>query len=150
MRAQEGIMRIRSITMLALSAAAATFAVPASAVVCYTVLEADNSVIYRGYEPPVDLSAAGAAEREAMRRRGQFFMISSVDDCLLVAPSRWTTGGAASVDEIVSDMRPFASGAPSGTPTSVTGATSVAPPPQRAAPAAPTMRSGSTSQRGGY
>jgi hypothetical protein len=87
-----------------------------------------------------------------MRRRGEYMMSSYVDDCLLVSSSRWTnTGtqayGPASVDEIVAGMRPFASGAPSGTPTSVRGVPSGAGPAARAAPAA---RSGSTGMRSGY
>jgi len=136
-------------TALALTAAVAIFAGPASAVVCYTLLDKSDTVIYRGYDVPVDMSAAGAGAREAMRRRGEYMMIAYVDDCLLVSASRWTTGkyGPASVEEIVSGMRQFASGAPSGTPTSVGGATSPRPPAQAAAPAA---RSSSTSMRSGY
>ena len=136
----------RSITVLVLSAAAALFSIPASAVVCYTLMDANDTVLYRGYEAPVDMSAAGAAEREALRQKKQFLTIAYVDDCLLVSVSRWAGGPTSSVDEIVAAIRPFASGAPSGVPTSVTGATKVAPP---AAPrAAPAVRSGSTSQRG--
>jgi len=137
----------RFLTLFALLAASAA-AGPASAVVCYTLLDKSDQVIYRGYEPPVDMSAAGAEAREAMRRQGQYMMISYADDCLLVSSSRWAaTGSYASVDEIVSGMRPFASGAPSGTPTSVGGATTAAPP--RTAPA-PAARSNSTGMRSGY
>jgi len=138
----------RFLTLFALLAASAA-AGPASAIQCYTLLDKSDAVIYRGYEPPVDMSAAGAEAREAMRRQGQYMMISYVDECLLVSSSRWTAGnyGPASVDEIVSGMRPFAAGAPSGTPTSLGGATTVAPPSQRAAPAA---RSSTTGMRSGY
>jgi hypothetical protein len=137
-----------TITALALAAAAAMFAGPASALVCYTLLDKSDTVIYRGYDVPVDMSAAGAAAREAMRRRGEYMMISYVDDCLLVSESRWTTGksGPASVEDIVSGMRSFASGAPSGTPTSVGGATSPRPPAQ----GAPAARSSSSGMRSGY
>lgn len=141
------------VTLLAVSAAA-IFAGPASAIVCYTLLDKSDAVIYRGYESPVDLSMtpAGTAAREDMRRRGEYMMSSYVDDCLLVSSSRWTnTGtqayGPASVDEIVSGMRPFAAGAPSGTPTSVSGVPGRGAPAARAAPAA---RSGSTGMRSGY
>lgn len=138
----------RFLTLFALLAASAA-AGPASAVVCYTLLDKGDQVIYRGYDVPVDMSAAGQAARDAMRQRGEYMIVSYVDDCLLVSSSRWTTGsyGPASVDEIVSGMRPFAAGAPSGTPTSVTGATSPLPPAQRAAPAA---RSSSSGMRSGY
>ena len=138
-------MHKRTLIALALSAAATLLAAPASAVVCYTLLDSSDSVLYRGYEPPVDMSAAGAAAREALRQKKQFMMISYVDDCLLVSTSRWEGGTTASVEEIVSGIRPFASGAPSGPPTSVSGATQAARPP---APPAPAARSGSTGQRG--
>jgi len=139
----------RFLTLFALLAACAA-AAPASAVVCYTLLDKSDQVIYRGYDVPVDMSAAGQAAREAMRKRGEYMMISYVDDCLLVSASQWTTGkyGPASVEEIVSGMRPFAAGAPSGTPSSVTGATSPAPPARPTA--APAVRSSSTGMRSGY
>ena len=142
-----------TITALVLTAAAAIFASPASAVVCYTVLDKGNTVVYRGYEAPVDMSAAGAGARESMRRQGQYMMVSYVDECLLVGGSRWMsvsqtgTYAPATVDDIVSGMRPFASGAPSGTPTSFGGASNVSPPAQRAAPA---TRSSSSGMRSGY
>jgi hypothetical protein len=142
------IMCKRLLTFLALSAALGV-AGPASAVVCYTVLQKDDTVIYRGYEPPVDLSMtpAGIAARDAMQRRGQYLMIAYPDDCLLVSPSRWSSAGytPATVDDIVSGMRPFASGAPSGIPTSYSGT-----PTARTAPAPAAARSGSTGMRSGY
>jgi len=150
---KKAIMGNRTIILLALTAAAAMFAGPASALTCYTILDKSDTVLYRGYEPPVDMSAAGAAARESMRRQGQYMMVSYVDECLLVGGSRWVTAAQtgtyapATVDEIVSGIRPLASGAPSGTPTSVGGATNVSPPAQRAAPAA---RSSSSGMRSGY
>jgi hypothetical protein len=140
-------------TALALTAAAAILASPASAVMCYTVLDKSDAVLYRGYEPPVDMSAAGSAARESMRRQGQYMMVSYPEECLLVGGSRWMsasqtgTYAPATVDEIVSGMRAFASGAPSGTPTSIGGASNASSPAQRAAPAA---RSSSTGMRSGY
>ena len=112
----------RRLTML-FAVVAAAAASPASAVTCYTLLDASDAVLYRGYEPPVDLSAAGAAQREAMRQRKEYMMVGDVDDCFLVASSRWVTSGTpgaagpASVDEIVAGVPAMASGAPSGTPT---------------------------------
>jgi hypothetical protein len=139
----------RLVTFLALSAAAAV-AAPASAVVCYTVLQKDETVIYRGYEPPVDMSMApdAIAAREAMRRRGEYMMVAYPDDCLLVSPSQWSSAGytPASVDDIVSGMRPFASGAPSGNPTSYSGT----PTARASAAPAPAARSSSTGMKSGY
>jgi hypothetical protein len=144
-------MYIRSVTLLVLSAAAAMFAVPASALVCYTLLDAKDTVLYRGYEPPVDMSAAPWAASDALRQKKQFLMVSYVDDCLLIATASDAGNyGPATVDEIVSGMRQFASTSPGsagGTPGAGPAA-AFAPP--RSAPAAPAMRSGSTMQRGGY
>jgi hypothetical protein len=151
---KERVMANRMITMLALSAAA-IFAGPASAVMCYTILDKSDSVLYSGSEPPVDLSmtAAGAAARDGMRRAGQYMIVSYVDECIAVGSSRWMSAAGtgtyapASVDEIVSGMRPFAVGAPSGTPTSVGAARPAAAAPRAAAPA---VRSGSSGMRSGY
>ena len=145
-------MRIRSITVLALSAAAAMFAVPASAITCYTLLDANDTVLYRGYEPPVDMSAAPWAASEALRQKKQFLMISNVDDCLLVAtPNEAGNFRPATADEIVAGMRQFGTSkfaTPGGVGASYGRATAAAPPAPGSA--APAMRSGSTSQRGGY
>ena len=144
----------RTIILLAMSAAA-MFAGPASALVCYTVLDKGDQVVYRGYEAPVDMSMtpAGAADRDAMRRRGEYMMISYVDDCLLVGTSRWASAGAAgyttaSVEEIVAGMRPFAAdvGGVSGAPTSTSGVRWGAP----SGTPAPAARSSSTSTRSSY
>ena len=148
-------MAKRLITMLALSAGA-IFAGPASAIMCYTILDKSDTVLYNGSESPVDLSmtAAAAAARENMRRAGQYMIVSYVDECLAVGNSRWMSAAGtgsytpASVDEIVSGMRPFAAGAPSGTPTSVGGVPASAPAAPRAA--TPAVRSGSSSMRSGY
>src|SRR5262249_45640030 len=115
---------MRRLLALFVFLAAACAAGSASAVACFTLMNKSDEVIYRGYDWPVALSAAGAEAREAMRSRGEYLIIAYPDDCLLVSASRWSTGsyGPASVDDIVSDMRPFASGAPSGTPTSFGGA----------------------------
>ena len=145
-------MRIRSITVFALSAAAAMFAVPASAIVCYTLMDNSDTVLYRGYEPPVDMSAAPWAASNWLRQRKQFLMISNVDDCLLVAsPDEAGNFRPATADEIVAGMRQFGSSkfaSPGGAAMSYGRATAAAPP--ASSSPAPAMRSGSTSQRGGY
>jgi hypothetical protein len=145
-------MYIRSVTLLALSAAAAMFAVPASAIVCYTLMDTSDTVLYRGYEPPVDMSAAPWAASNALRQKKQFLMIADVDDCLLVASaSEAGRYGPATVEEIVSGMRQFGSSkfaSPTGGGAATYGRATAAPP--AASSAAPAVRSGSTMQRGGY
>ena len=146
-------MRIRSITVLALSATAAMFAVPASAFVCYTLMDHSDTVIYRGYEPPVDMRAAPWAASDALRQKKQFLMISDVEDCYLVAsPDEAGNFRPATADEIVAGMRQFGSSkfaSPTGGGAATYGRATAAAPPASSS-AAPAMRSGSTSQRGGY
>jgi len=53
----------------------------AEAVTCYVVFDRTENVTYRDVYPPVDLSDAGRAEREAMRSRGEFLMFMESDLC---------------------------------------------------------------------
>jgi hypothetical protein len=98
------------------------------------------------------MSAAPWAASNTLRQKKQFLMIANVDDCLLVAsPDEAGNFRPATADEIVAGMRQFGSSkfaSPTGGGAATYGrATAASPPPSSAAPA---MRSGSTSQRGGY
>ena len=53
----------------------------ADALTCYVVLDRTENTIYRDVFPPVDLSDAGRAERDAMRSRGEFLMFLESDQC---------------------------------------------------------------------
>lgn len=53
----------------------------ASAVTCYVVLDRTENVLYRDVYPPVDLSEAGRAERDAMRARGEFLLFMESEQC---------------------------------------------------------------------
>ncbi len=94
-------------TVLGPLALLAVFASPlTSAATCYVVLDHSDSVIYQGVSPPVDMSAAGAASRDAMKRRGEFIEVFESQAC----PERSVQGsakGEASVDEIVSAIKPY-------------------------------------------
>lgn len=70
---------------------AALAALPAGAVTCFVVLDRNDNVIYRDALPPVDLSDAGKAAREAMRARGEFMMFHEVESCPRL---EFFTGGA--------------------------------------------------------
>jgi hypothetical protein len=48
---------------------------------CFVVLDRTENVIYRDVYPPVDLSEAGRAERDAMRGRGEFMMFMDSEQC---------------------------------------------------------------------
>ena len=95
--------------LAAVLAAAAVFPGTANAITCFTVVDRSDATIYQDSQPPVDLSDRGAADRDAMRGRNEFMTISDVDRCLTIAPPPGATAyRAASVDEIVSGMRAFA------------------------------------------
>ena len=74
----------------ALSVAAGT----ADALTCYVVFDRTENVTYRDVYPPVDLSDAGRAERDAMRRRGEFLMFMESEQCPRL---EYFTGAAGSV-----------------------------------------------------
>src|SRR5271167_2778765 len=108
-------MRILNILAVALAAAAAP---PANAVMCYTLLDRNDNLLYRSPAPPVDMSNQGAALRDALRRRNEYLMIADVDDCRAVATVAGTGGyRPASVEEIVAGMRGYLGfGGPSSAP----------------------------------
>jgi hypothetical protein len=53
----------------------------AEALTCFVVFDRTENVIYRDVYPPVDLSEAGRAERDAMRGRGEFLMFMESEQC---------------------------------------------------------------------
>jgi hypothetical protein len=109
---------MRTLTILAVALAAAAAAPAANAIVCYTLLNRSDTLLYRSPTPPVDMSAQGAASREALRRRKEYLMISDVDDCQSVAAVAGTAGyRPATVEEIVGEMRGYLTiGGPSSSP----------------------------------
>ena len=128
--------------VLAAFATAAAFPGVANAIVCYTLLDKGDSVLYQDSLPPFDMSDSGAALRIGSRQRNEYLMIYEVEHCPPVAAVAGSTGySPASVDEIVSGMRAYA--------TSGGGGTSGAG--RRGASAAPaSSRSTSTRTRSGY
>jgi hypothetical protein len=113
-------MRMLNILAVALTAAAAS---PANAIMCYTLLDRNDNLLYRSPAPPVDMSGQGAALREALRRRNDYLMIADVEDCQAVAAVAGTAGyRPATVEEIVASMRGYlAFGGPSSMPGNVGG-----------------------------
>src|SRR5215471_5908138 len=100
---KEVVMRRLS---LCLACAGAVLAAPTvQAVTCDIVLDRNNNVIYQDTTPPVDMSERGVAAREKMRQRGELLMIIESDQCPRLVYSPVT--GAASVDAIVAEMRPY-------------------------------------------
>lgn len=98
-------MRKPSIWLAGCSAALAFFAGWANAITCNIVMDRTGSVVYQDVMPPVDMSDRGAAARDRMRQRGELLMIIETEQCPQLVFSSIT--GAASVEDIVSGMRPY-------------------------------------------
>ena len=96
---------MRRLSLCLVCATAASVAPTVQAVTCDIVLDRNNTVIYQDTTPPVDMSERGAAAREKMRQRGELLMIIESDQCPRLVYSPVT--GAASVDAIVAEMRPY-------------------------------------------
>ena len=103
-------MRISSIAVAALALSAGSAAVAAP---CYVVFDRNDAVVFRDYKPPFDLSDPNSRERDMMRRQGQHMLVAEFgEDCNPVGFISAATGAsAASVDEIVNDVRPAISSA---------------------------------------
>jgi hypothetical protein len=71
------------------------------------VLDRSDAVVYQGPLPPVDLSSAGDAARDALRKRGEVLINFDTSTCPLRKPSPATGKSEASVDEIVSGIRSY-------------------------------------------
>jgi len=98
-------VRISTLAVAAvlLSAGSAAVAAP-----CYVIYDRNDAIIYRDYKPPFDLSDTSSRERDMMRRQGQHLLVAEFgEECNPVGFISATTGAsAASVDEIVNDVRP--------------------------------------------
>lgn len=93
----------RALAFVALACAAA----PAAAFECYVIVEHGNEVIYQDATPPIDMSADGAAARDALRARGQQLITMDTQRCPPIDRGRVAgKGGPATVEEIVAGMRP--------------------------------------------
>ena len=99
-------MRACNVSRALAAAIAVAAAAPAAALNCYMIVDRGNEVIYQGTTPPVDLSDAGQAERDALRARGQQLVVMDADRCPAIDRAAiGGKGGPASVDEIVAGMR---------------------------------------------
>ncbi|MFO1396804.1 MAG: hypothetical protein U1F48_07045 [Burkholderiales bacterium] len=79
----------------------------ATASTCYVVLDRTETVIYRDVTPPFDLSDAKSPERAAMRQRGEHLLVAEFEKCDPAGYISPTTGGStASVEDIVTQLKP--------------------------------------------
>jgi hypothetical protein len=132
--------------MIAALAAAAVVPGVANAIVCYTLFDKGDNVLYQDALPPFDMSDSGAALRKGLRQRNEYLMIYEVENCPPVAAVAGSTGyRPATVEEIVSGMRAYATSG-RGSSGGVTGSGRAS-----AAPAAPApSRGGPTGTRSAY
>jgi hypothetical protein len=102
-------MNGRLISALIVGAALGAVTMPVLAITCYEVIDRSDVVILRDTRPPVDLSAAGARSREAMRGRGELLVIFNTENCVLVGRATADGGRTFTADEIVAGWRPMLS-----------------------------------------
>jgi hypothetical protein len=130
------------IVVAALAAAALPSA--ANAVVCYTLLDKGDNVLYQDTAPPFDMSDSGAALRTKSRQRNEYLLVYEMDSCPTVLGAAGSASyRPATVEEIVSGMRAYASagrGPTAGAGRIGGGVT----------PSQTPARSGSTGTRSGY
>src|SRR4029079_4930668 len=103
-----GSMRMRKFAIgIAAGLAAMCATGLATAAPCYIIFDSNDAVIFRDIESPIDLSSAGAAERAALRQRGQHLLVAEFENCYPVGYISPVTGfTATSVDDIVTTLRP--------------------------------------------
>jgi len=98
-------MRRRLFGLILAGAACIAGASPAHAIMCYVVYDRGANVIYQSTYPPMDMSNAGYAEREALRARGEHLTFGDVPKCPTVV---FLTGAGGTselrVDEVVAGM----------------------------------------------
>lgn len=100
-------MNSHTFARTALAAVLVTGAAPVLAINCYSVVDRNDRVVYQSVRSPVDLSAAGAAARDALRAKGEQLIAMNTRSCPEVDTSN--IGGdhkPATVAEIVAGMRP--------------------------------------------
>jgi hypothetical protein len=104
--ARETTMRPLICGLLFASSALVLPAGSVQAITCFVVYDRNDNISYQGTYPPVDLSDQGAAEREAMRRRGEHMINMEADRCPPIVFFTGSSGSSAlRVDEVVAGMR---------------------------------------------
>ena len=98
-------MRPALFGLILASATCGLAASPAHAIICYVIYDRGDNVIYQSTYPPLDMSNAGYAQREALRARGQHLTFGDVPKCPTVVFLTGTGGSSdLRVDEVVAGM----------------------------------------------
>ncbi|MBS0320987.1 MAG: hypothetical protein JSR18_10640 [Proteobacteria bacterium] len=98
---------LRAVPLVAIAAAAGTLSAPVAAGPCYEILDRNDAIIYQSAHPPVDLSPAGASQREALRKAGKTLINFDTASCPERIPSSKGGTAEASVEEIVAGIKPY-------------------------------------------
>lgn len=98
-------MRSRLFGLVLSVVATLAAASPAHALICYIIYDRSANVIYQSTYPPVDMSSAGYAQREALRARGEHLTFGDIAECPTVV---FLTGAGGSselrVDDVLAGM----------------------------------------------
>jgi len=112
---------------------------PGSALMCYQIVDRTETLIYQDTFPPVDLSDAGAPQRDQMRVRGEQMIVAESEKCPRLEFFTGNAGSPAlSIDAVVAGMN-ARSLQPSGA-AGPTGAAGVVSPSGKAMGPAPAAR----------
>jgi len=75
---------------------------PATAAMCYVLLDRNDNVVYRDSYSPIDLSDRGNAERETLRKRGEHLIAMDVERCPAIDYFTGLAGSRTlSIDQVV-------------------------------------------------
>ena len=74
-------MRPNLFGLILASALCVAAAGPAQAIICYVIYDRNENVVYQNTYPPVDMSNAGQAQRDALRARGEHLTFGDIPQC---------------------------------------------------------------------
>jgi hypothetical protein len=122
-------------------AALAVAASAADASICYIILDAKETIVYRAAIPPVDMSDRGAAARDALRQKGNYLLFMETEQCVPIGfGSGWANSSQAPFPDYASNTRSITApdeGAVARAPAIRSAKPTAATPADAAAPAAP-------------
>jgi hypothetical protein len=95
----------RLMSALVAGTVAGALALPVLAGTCYEVIDRNSVVIFRDTLSPVDLSAAGAPARDAMRSRDELLRYFEVEHCMVIGRGIVSGGRTLTTDEIVAGWK---------------------------------------------
>jgi hypothetical protein len=99
-------MRAGLFVLILVCASCIVAASPAHALMCYVIYDRNANIIYQDTYPPLDMSNAGYAQREALRARGEHLTFGDVKACPRVVFLTGSGGtGNLNVDDVVAGMQ---------------------------------------------